>query len=76
MSLPVGIISQSAPLPKTLDEASVGLLMRITSTKTDPVLVYPLPNGLGIYQTPPRTGMAVTMTGPMVAHIKYSPGVL
>ena len=37
--------------PKTLGGAAVGLLMEITSTRTDPILVYTLPNGLGIYRT-------------------------
>ena len=38
-------------LPKILGGAAVGLLMGITSTRTDPVLIYTLPSGLGIYRT-------------------------
>ena len=44
-----GIVDWSVLLPRTLGGASVGLLMGITSTKTDPLLKYTLPNGLGIY---------------------------
>lgn len=46
-----GLVSQSFPPPKALGGASVGLLMGITSTKTNPVLVCRLPNGLDIYRT-------------------------
>ena len=44
----------------------MGLLMRITSTKTDPVLVYTLPNGLGIYKSPfkDRDGCSLAYGGP------------
>ena len=47
-----GIADRSVLLPKTLGGASVGLLMGITSTKTDSVLEYTLPNGLGLYRSP------------------------
>ena len=40
--------------------------MGITSTKTDPVLVYTLPNGLGIYRSPfkDRDGCSLAYGGP------------
>ena len=44
----MGVISKDELLPRTLGGAAVGLLMEITSTKTGPVLVHTLPNGLGI----------------------------
>ena len=47
-----GIVDWSVPLPKKLGGAEVGLLLGITSTRIDPVLVHTLPNGLGIYKTP------------------------
>ena len=47
-----GIVDRSKPLPKKLGGATVGLLLGITSTRIDPVLVHTLPNGLGIYRTP------------------------
>ena len=49
-----GIVDWSGLLPRTLGGGSVGLLMGITSTKTDPVLEYTLPNGLGLYRSPFR----------------------
>ena len=45
----MGIVDRSEPQPKTLGGAAVGLLMGITTTKTNPVLVHTLPNGLGIF---------------------------
>ena len=44
----------------------MGLLMGITSTKTDPMLLYTLPNGLRIYQTPfkDRDGCDLAYGGP------------
>ena len=48
----LGIVDRSEPLPKKLGRAAVGLLLGITTTRTDPVLVHTLPNGLGIYRTP------------------------
>ena len=61
-----GIVDRSVQLPRTLGGASVGLLMGITSTKTDPVLVYSLPNGLGIYRSPfkDRDGCSLAYGGP------------
>ena len=47
-----GIVDRSEPLPKKEGRAEVGLLLGITSTRIDPVLVHTLPNGLGIYRTP------------------------
>ena len=40
--------------------------MGITSTKTDPLLKYTLPNGLGIYRTPfkDRDGCSLAYGGP------------
>ena len=60
------IVDRSVQLPRTLGGASVGLLMGITSTKTDPVLVYTLPNGLGIYRSPfkDRDGCSLAYGGP------------
>ena len=42
----------------------MGLLMGITSIKTDPVLVYSLPNGLGIYRSPfkDRDGCSLSLS--------------
>ena len=48
----LGIVERNVPLPKTLGGDPVGLLIGITTTKTDPVLIHTLPNGLGIYQDP------------------------
>ena len=48
----LGTVERSLHLPKTLGGAPVGLLIGITTTKTDPILIHTLPNGLGIYQTP------------------------
>ena len=45
----MGIIDRDIPLPKILGGAAVGLLIGITSTRTDPVLVHTLPCSLGIY---------------------------
>ena len=47
----MGIVDWREPLPKKLGGATVGLLMGITTTRTDSVLIHTLPNGLGIYRT-------------------------
>ena len=47
---PMGILPRDVPLPKVLGGDAVGLLMGITSTRTDPVLIHTLPCGLGIYR--------------------------
>ena len=74
----MGVVSRAEPLPKTLGGASVGLLMGITSTKTDPVLVHTFSNGLGNYRTPfiDRDGSQLAYGGLIKFSLGVDPGAI
>ena len=65
------IVDRSVPLPKKLGGVEVGLLLGITSTRIDPVLVHTLPNGLG--STGPRLWISMDPNLLMVGPIRFSP---